>query len=286
MTARVITAIVFTIIVLGSILLGGWAMIALLSFCMVISTYEMYKAFRNKGIESVCWTGYLFCGMTIIAECLTFYTSAARLNLMLIALLVSLIAAMTRLVSHGQIAVDSLLSTLFPMIYPGLFYIALMNMASMNNRALYAAAMVLTFFTASINDVFALFGGMLFGKHKLAPILSPKKTIEGSISGILFSTAFSMCIPFLLKLVLARDAAFQSTCESLPSIAGFALLGFLCGVMSQIGDLTASMVKRHCGIKDFGYLLPGHGGIMDRLDGVLFCSAACYIFFDVYKLLL
>ena len=62
---------------------------------------------------------------------------------------------------------------------------------------------------------------------------------------------------------------------------GIALLGLVAGGLSQIGDLTASMVKRHCGVKDFGTLLPGHGGIMDRLDGVLFCGAVCAIFFRI-----
>lgn len=284
MKARVITAIGFVVIVLSAILIGSWAMLALLGFAMVISVREMYKAIRNTGIEPVRWAGYLFCALMITSEAISFFTPIG-LNTSMIAFVVSVMAAMIRLVSHGRIAVDSLMATMFPMLYPGIFYTVLMNMVSLNNRSFYIAAMVLTFFTASINDVFALFGGMLFGKHKLAPVLSPKKTIEGSISGIIFSVLFSMIIPALLNLVFFWDSAYLATCAQLPPVWAFGILGFCCGVLSQVGDLTASMVKRHCNIKDFGHLLPGHGGIMDRLDGVLFCAAACYIFFEIYRLL-
>jgi phosphatidate cytidylyltransferase len=69
--------------------------------------------------------------------------------------------------------------------------------------------------------------------------------------------------------------------ENLPPVWTLGILGLVGGMLSQTGDLTASMIKRHCGVKDFGKLLPGHGGIMDRMDGVLFCGAACYIFFKI-----
>ena len=148
-------------------------------------------------------------------------------------------------------------------------------------RAAATAALVLAFFSASINDVFALFSGMLFGKHKLSPELSPKKTIEGSIGGMLFCIGFSVAVPPLLKLLFGAYPAFAAELAALPPLWFFALLGLVAGAFSQIGDLTASMIKRHCGVKDYGKLLPGHGGIMDRLDGVLFCGAACYVFFKI-----
>ena len=65
----------------------------------------------------------------------------------------------------------------------------------------------------------------------------------------------------------------------LPPLWAFAILGLVAGALSQIGDLVASLVKRHCGVKDFGTIFPGHGGMMDRMDGILFCGVACYLFF-------
>lgn len=280
MIKRVITGACFALLVLAGILLQSWVMLAMLSFAMIVSTVEMYKAIRTTGIEPVRWAGYVFCVLIIAAEALSLYLPNS-MDLSMIALLVAMMAAMTRLVSRGKIAMESLTATVFPMLYPGLFYIALMELLQFENRAAVTAALLLAFFAASVNDVFALFTGLLFGKHKLAPELSPKKTIEGSIGGLAASTLFSAAVPALLRLIFRSDAAFMASAEALPSVCAFALLGLLAGALSQIGDLTASMVKRHCGVKDFGKLLPGHGGIMDRMDGVLFCGAACYIFFKL-----
>ena len=280
MIKRVITGAAFAVIVLAGVLLQGWTMLALLSFAMVASTHEMYKAIRATGIEPVRWAGYVFCFMTIAAECTAFYVPG-EMNVSMIALLLSVMAAMTRLVTRGRIAVESLMATVFPMLYPGIFYMVLMELLQFENRAAITVALVLSFFAASVNDVFALFSGMLFGKHKLAPELSPKKTIEGSIGGLIASVLFSMAVPGLLRLLLGPASPLLAGYEALPPLWSFALLGLVAGALSQVGDLTSSMVKRHCGVKDFGKLLPGHGGIMDRMDGILFCGAVCYVFFKV-----
>lgn len=278
MLKRVITGAVFAILVLGCIVLQSWAMLALLSFALVVSTMEMYRAIRATGIEPVRWAGYVFCGLTIAAECAAFFAPSG-MNLSTIALAVGVMAAMGRLVFQGKIAVESLMATVFPMLYPGIFYILLMDLLHLESRGIITVALILAFFSASVNDVFALFTGMLFGRHKLAPVLSPKKTIEGSIGGLVASTLFSMAVPSLVKLLLGWNPAVLIGLDSLPPRWTFALLGFVAGGLSQIGDLTASMIKRYCGVKDFGKLLPGHGGVMDRMDGILFCGAACYIFF-------
>jgi len=268
---------------IACILLLGWPTLALLGLGMLIGTFEMHKALRNAGMKPVRWAGYFFCVLAIAAEC-TAYAASINLNITIVALLFGTMAAMCHLVFRGKVAVDRLMASIFPMIYPGVFFIAMMELLQLDNRALATAALVMAFFAASINDVFALFAGLLFGKHKLSPELSPKKTIEGSIGGLTFSILFSMAVPALLRLVFAKDAAFIADMAALPPVWAFALLGLLCGGLSQIGDLTASMVKRHCGVKDFGKLLPGHGGIMDRMDGVMFCGAACYLFFNLIGL--
>lgn len=258
-------------------------MLALLSIGMVISTVEMYKAIRSTGIEPVRWAGYVYCALTIAAECIAFY-APNTMNLSTIALLLGMMAAMTRLVSRGKIAVESLMATVFPMLYPGIFYMVLMEMLRFENSGVITLALALSFFTASINDVFALFSGMLFGRHKLSPELSPKKTIEGSIGGLVFCTIFTVAAPALIRLIFGWNPEIVTGLDALPPLWAFAILGLVAGVFSQVGDLTASMIKRHCGVKDFGKILPGHGGIMDRMDGVLFCGAACYVFFKIVGL--
>lgn len=283
MKQRVITGVFFAILILAGIVCRSWVMLALLSAAMIIGTMEVYKALRATGIEPVRWAGYVYCCLTIIAECIAFY-APNRMNLSTIALLLGMMAAMTRLVCRGKIAAESLIATVFPMLYPGIFFMVLMDMLRFENAGVITVALVLAFFTASINDVFALFSGMLFGKHKLSPVLSPKKTIEGAIGGLIAGTLFTMAVPALVRVIFAFNPDVVAGLSVLPPLWSFALLGIIAGIFSQVGDLTASMIKRHCGVKDFGRLLPGHGGIMDRLDGVLFCGAACYVFFKIVGL--
>ena len=265
---------------IAGIIIGGWFAFALISLAMIVSTYEVYKAIRASGIEPVRWSGYLFCGLTIAASALAFFVPAGR-ELTTIALLIGVMAAMTRLVSRGKIAIESLMATVFPMLYPGLFFAVLLEMLHFENRAIVTLALALSFIAASINDVFALLAGLCFGKHKLSPELSPKKTIEGSIGGLIASVIFCMVLPSLLKLIFSFDPSFAPQLANIPPVWAFGILGLVAGAFSQTGDLIASMLKRHCGVKDFGRIFPGHGGMMDRMDGVLFCGAACYIFFKI-----
>lgn len=123
------------------------------------------------------------------------------------------------------------------------------------------------FISAWITDVFAYFCGMLFGrggKHKLIPDVSPKKTVEGSIGGIVFCVLCMMIFGWICNHFTEYDS----------NILMFAIGGVLASVVSQIGDLLMSYVKRHYGIKDFSQLFPGHGGVLDRYDSVLAVSIA------------
>lgn len=106
-------------------------------------------------------------------------------------------------------------------------------------------------------DTFAYFAGRLFGKHKLIPAVSPKKTVEGSIGGIIFCVAVACLYGLIVKLIF-RDVE--------PNYVALIIGGLLSSVVSQIGDLVMSAIKRQYGIKDFGIFLPGHGGLLDRFD--------------------
>ena len=121
---------------------------------------------------------------------------------------------------------------------------------------------LLIFLGAWMTDIFAYFSGYFLGKHKLIPDVSPKKTIEGSIGGIIG------CILTFIIYGLIVDIAFDRTANLL----FLALMGFIVSVISQIGDLLMSVIKRHYGIKDYGKIFPGHGGMLDRLDSVLTVS--------------
>ena len=113
------------------------------------------------------------------------------------------------------------------------------------------------------SDTFALFAGMLFGRHKLAPLVSPKKTVEGAVGGLAGGVLGMLLIRWIG--LLALDTEICSLLQAL-------ILGLVGSVIGQIGDLSYSVVKREFGIKDYGNLLPGHGGILDRFDSVSFVS--------------
>lgn len=119
---------------------------------------------------------------------------------------------------------------------------------------------------AFCSDTMALFTGMACGKHKLAPHVSPNKTVEGSIGGLLGGVIGMLLLDLVYRGITGTELSF----------GGCALLGFVGAAMGQMGDLSFSMVKRQYGIKDYGRLLPGHGGVLDRFDSVIFAAPAVY----------
>ena len=135
------------------------------------------------------------------------------------------------------------------------------------------------FAVSSFTDVFAYFVGSIFGKHKLCPDISPKKTVEGAIGGIVGGILGSALVYFVFDFwhFFGYGAQFGLTFEGLGlstfnTALTYSLIGLFGSVATQIGDLLASMIKRYCGVKDYSRILGEHGGIMDRFDGIMFNS--------------
>lgn len=133
----------------------------------------------------------------------------------------------------------------------------------LDRLTLYSSLIWFVFIAAFGTDVAAYFTGYVFGKHKLAPTISPKKTIEGSVGGILGSAVISGVFAWFFMPALLNHCI---------------LIGLLGSVFAQIGDLTASVFKRKVGIKDYGDLIPGHGGVLDRFDSILFTAPFVYYY--------
>lgn len=131
--------------------------------------------------------------------------------------------------------------------------------------------LVMIFIVAFATDIFAYFSGMLFGRHKLIPAVSPKKTVEGAIGGTLISAAAFVGCGMLYAHIYEAGR---------PHV----LLLFLCGIalslVSQVGDLIASFIKRERDVKDYGHLFPGHGGVMDRFDSVIAVAPIMFLLFS------
>ena len=116
-------------------------------------------------------------------------------------------------------------------------------------------------------DSVAYFVGSAIGKHQLAPIISPKKSIEGAIGGLIGGTGGAILIGFIFTLIYPGAQVNYFV---------LGILGFVNSIVSILGDLTFSVIKRHCNIKDYGSILPGHGGFLDRFDSVIFCAPIVY----------
>lgn len=132
-----------------------------------------------------------------------------------------------------------------------------------------------------LSDVGAYFGGTFFGKHKLAPKISPKKTVEGAIFGIITTVLGFLLMGFIYKQI--RFYMFNDNIwVSYAVLAGSAVV---CSVIGMVGDLFASAIKRQTGIKDYGNIMPGHGGVMDRFDSVLFVAPVLYFIMSVFSII-
>ena len=147
-------------------------------------------------------------------------------------------------------------------LYPSLFMLSLAYINSIEGT-IGLVALLLVFVIASLTDTCAYFVGSVFKGKKLCPKLSPKKTWSGAVGGLLGGMIGALIVYYVFKGGLTEFAWWQ-----------FIVIGFIGAILDQVGDLFESFVKRFAGIKDMGKIMPGHGGVMDRLDGVMFVAFA------------
>ena len=161
--------------------------------------------------------------------------------------------------SHKRLSLEKLGGAFFLTVVIPFFLSSFLRIRQMEH---WEPLLILPLVAAFISDAFALFAGMAFGRHKLAPELSPKKTVEGAVGGFVGTVVCTVLYGVLLRF------AFDYTVNYLY----LALYGALGRAISQMGDLSFSYINRQYGIKDFGNIFPGHGGVLDRFDSVIFCA--------------
>lgn len=223
------------------------AVIALLCF---FSAYELINCFGMKNNIYVSIALYAY------SLALPLYTSVSYKYIYNLSILLIFSMMIIAVFSHGKCSIDQLASL-------GAFGVYLVS--SMSGLILLRRAdcgeyiIYLVFIGAWATDTAAYFTGKFFGRHKLIEDVSPKKTTEGSIGGIVVCTAVFVLYGILVEIFSDVDA----------NLLYLALAGFVSSIVSQIGDLIMSKLKRTYNIKDFGKILPGHGGILDRFDSIL-----------------
>lgn len=257
MLQRVLTSVVglavfFVIVFSNSIVLNG--AVILLVFGML---YEMYKAID---VPKAIWAvGFISTVVLMVALFLHAVLPAVLFTITLFLLL--------SVFFHGKLAYEKVYATGFVTLYLVLF----MSTVIQTRMEFGTGALMLIFLCAWMTDTGAYFSGYFFGKHKLIPKVSPKKTVEGAIGGVVWCVA--ACA--LYQFIIVKCGIGISGLEGYLRIM---LLGAGASVLSQLGDLIASALKRDCAVKDFGTIFPGHGGILDRFDSVVFIAPFIFYF--------
>ncbi|MCR4805101.1 MAG: phosphatidate cytidylyltransferase [Clostridia bacterium] len=262
MKTRIISSLIM-LPLLVLVVLGGIPLFIGIAAVSFIAMYEFYKGFGHMGMHPVRPAGYAFAAMLfgIIYVWLFVGEDAGKLSeSLLLWLFITTVGGLALgLFLKKHDIIDGLL-TIIGVIYLPFFYV---HVALLDNLQENASLVWLVFITAFGTDIFAYFAGVYLGKHKLCPDISPKKTVEGSLGGILGSTIISA---IFVAIVCPQH------------IAGGFVMGFLGSFFAQCGDLIASAFKRKMGIKDYGNLIPGHGGILDRFDSVVLTAPFIYYY--------
>ena len=260
---RLLSGILLVIIALITVITGGNLLFLVLLAVSLIGMTELYKVFgiekKPPGI-----IGYLFAllyyGLLYFEPLLP----GESLNWFMMSFMAFLICQMAVLVfAYPRYNTQQIMAAFF-----GMFYVAVMLSYIYQIRILPGGIFTvwLVFVCSWGCDTCAYCVGMLIGEHKMAPILSPKKSVEGGIGGILGAALIGVL--YGLAINYWGDAGAD--------VLSYAVIGAAGGAISQIGDLAASAIKRYHNIKDYGKLIPGHGGILDRFDSVIFTAPIIY----------
>ncbi|MBO4495315.1 MAG: CDP-archaeol synthase [Clostridiales bacterium] len=270
MKQRIITGTIFTIAVLAIVVPAYFypVIMLLLSFIVsVVAIHELVKAAKNK-VNDISVAISFIGGLLGFLPAVTWLCGGSAAEAMtLYALCVLTYCFVTTMFppirKEDPDAIRSGLAQSLIIIYVSFPIACLNTMALLIQKGWFFA--VLGLFAPWISDVFAYFTGVCFGKHKIVPHISPKKTWEGCVGGAVFcSVLTAVFFAFVMNRVIDVKIPFAGF------VALAALFGFLLSVVSQLGDWMASSIKRMVGIKDFGKFMPGHGGMMDRFDSAFF----------------
>lgn len=255
---RLISGIILVILALIFICAGGDILLAVMLMLSLVGMYELYRVFKieNKlpGI-----LGYLACGAYYFDIRYNFCEDKMVIMLAFLLLLLAVfVFAYPKFHSHQIMAA-----------FFGLFYVGVMLSFMYQTRMLPQGEYIvwLIFLCSWGCDTSAYCVGMLFGKHKMSPILSPKKSVEGAIGGVVGAMLFTAIYCFAIKAAFDID-----TFKVLPLV----IIAGVGALMSMVGDLAASAIKRNFDIKDYGKLIPGHGGVLDRFDSVIITAPIVY----------
>lgn len=254
MKTRIISGLAM-VPLLGIVYLGGYWLLAAVMVVCVIGIREFYQGFQAMGINPSLYIGI---SSAFVLGVINIF-SPDNPQLIIAWLAFYIMASLLYMFKINERKPEDSMATILGIIYVVFFAFHV----TLVEQTTYGVLVWMILITAFGTDIMAYFTGVTIGKHKLCPDLSPKKTVEGAVGGVIGSMALSAAFGYFFVPEILLHCI---------------ILGLICSILSMMGDLTASAFKRKMGIKDYGNLIPGHGGIMDRFDSVLFTAPTIYYY--------
>lgn len=259
MFTRIMTSVIGIPLVIAIIVIGNpWLQYVIMGVSL-IAMYEIYHVIK-KNHKPMVLLGY----GAVIGHYLAF--DFVMTHYYIYITIVMMLALTILVIQYPKYSITDVALTLFPILYVSLLFSFIVLLRDVKDGHFWVWLIAISAWGC---DTFAYFTGKTIGKHKLAPQLSPKKTIEGSIGGVLGAGV----IGYLYTMIFTHYNALVVKTQ----IIWVVIAVMLGALISQVGDLAASAIKRYFNQKDYGYILPGHGGILDRFDSFLFVAPVIYI---------
>jgi phosphatidate cytidylyltransferase len=255
---RLISGIVLVVIALVVIITGGNLLLGVTALISLIGMFELYRVFQMEK-SPVAIVGYV--AAVIYYGNLLFQVEDS----VMISILFLIILLAVYVFSYPKYRAEQIMAGFFALFYVAMMLSYIYQTRMMANGGAYIVWLI--FLCSWGSDTCAYCVGMLFGKHKMSPILSPKKSVEGGVGGVVGAALLTALYSYILRAQMGISG------RSIVLLACVAAVGAL---ISMVGDLAASAIKRNYDIKDYGKLIPGHGGILDRFDSVIITAPIIY----------
>lgn len=256
MLTRILTSIVLIAILLVLIFFcGTWFFAGIMSLACFVATYEMLKCMSLHKVYSISIPSYILSVLIPLMMKANIFDDSAYIYFIAFAA-VYLLSLLVFFCENEKYSFDKVSQAFFMITYVITGFACLTRLGTTAKGTFW---FVCVWVAAVFTDTFAYFTGRFFGKHKLCPKVSPKKTVEGAIGGVLFCTFAFFGYSFISRKFFSIEVDSLVFCIVAPFVS----------VIAQIGDLVLSAVKRKFNVKDYGKLFPGHGGVLDRFDSVI-----------------
>ena len=259
---RVFSTIIAAPLVVGIIMYGHpWLFFILIASIVLVAAYEYFSMIANTGVGGFLVEGLILSLIVLMSR----FFSPEFFPLTIFIIFITLFVIWFFREKNVRVAIDSIAYTLF-----GIFYTAGLGGYFLLIGNLQGGRQIIVFILLFIwaGDIMAYYCGQKFGDRKLVEIVSPNKTIVGAVANI---------VGTIIAALLANKMFFNE----IPLIHCL-IVAFICGIIGQFGDLAESLIKRNCQVKDSGSLIPGHGGVLDRIDSLLFAGPAFYCYYLLF----